>query len=496
MPIRQTSDSLSRCDPNLYSTIYDVRKRTDIQMQEASPTQPVHKDTLEISHDKLKKEALNRLRHTSKFLIFQNSFMRIGKYLFLAVAFPPYLVVYGIPKWIIMEGLPALMTVCMTVAEKIKQKVKKRAEVVSQKIRQTVQTIQQMVQTLIRPIVRLMLDIRQAFHRMRHTTQAVFKRLTESVKAVIKRPGTKIAELAKRLQKGTERIQKWATERTSAVVHQFQEALARIKQIPQMGLAWGNVQFEKIADRAKAVGMKWQVKFHTSQSAARAATEWLSKWLGQAGQKAAGILAPIKHFYVNGLKPIWQEASRFVQAGISRSKDFFSRKRQQALHILQQGQERLKGLTFQQVSDWLTPRSSFTGWLGKLQQAIGKLFTHSLIQLFLKGIFSFCSALLLRFLQLLSFLIKGASKGLQIFFEGKRQLLQLIKKTFQTGKDYVKVGMQIGRKWTKKGTYSFLLFLTMAGIIGLWGIQWLGESLQTLTSNYLFRKRGIQTIEK
>ena len=90
MVIKRSSDSLSRCDPSLYSNIYDVRKHPDVKHTvKATATQPTHRDTIEISRDKLKEEALNRVRHTSRFVIAQHGFMRVGRYLFLAVAFPP-----------------------------------------------------------------------------------------------------------------------------------------------------------------------------------------------------------------------------------------------------------------------------------------------------------------------------------------------------------------------------------------------------------------------
>src|ERR1051325_11606615 len=103
MAIYRPSDSLSRCDPNLYSNIYDIRKHPDVKPSVSAVTAP--KDTIEISREKLKTEALSHLRQPGKYLIAFNSFMRVGKYLFLAIAFPPYLMLYGLPKWIIIEGL-------------------------------------------------------------------------------------------------------------------------------------------------------------------------------------------------------------------------------------------------------------------------------------------------------------------------------------------------------------------------------------------------------
>jgi hypothetical protein len=134
MAIYRASDSLSRCDPNQYSSIYDVRKRPDIKHEPVAATRPIHKDTIEISRDKLKEEALNRLRHTSKYMIAQNSFMRIGKYLFLAVALPPYFVIYGLPKWILVEGIPAIFSMSLWMWKKIQHRTQKQIEVANRKV--------------------------------------------------------------------------------------------------------------------------------------------------------------------------------------------------------------------------------------------------------------------------------------------------------------------------------------------------------------------------
>ena len=57
--INRSSDSLSKCDPGSYSNIYDARKRPDVKNHRVTPSASVQKDTIEISHDKLKKEALS-----------------------------------------------------------------------------------------------------------------------------------------------------------------------------------------------------------------------------------------------------------------------------------------------------------------------------------------------------------------------------------------------------------------------------------------------------
>lgn len=487
MAIRHTSDSLNRCDPNSYSNFYDARKRVEIRQEPVMATQPINKDTLEISRDQLKKEALNRLRHTSKYMIFQTGFMRVGKYLFLAVAFPPYFVIYGMPKWILVRGLPAIMSICVTVAEKVKQKVKKRIEVVQLKVRQAVLSMQQLAQRLIRPIVRLALDIGQAFHRMRQTVQTVVKQFVlqiknrlkkvNQVKSLFKRSAEKMGRLSKRfherIQDSKRVIQEWTTNQ----LNHLKTPLHWISQIPQ----WGGVQLQRLSAPLERVGQKWKGKLNVSRAVAHSGTEWLVKQAEHGKQIVMRGLTPLKRVYQQILLPITRQVFSFLRGQKQQAKKFFEQKRQRALQLLQQGQEKLKRVSYQQVIEWLYSISRFASWPALLQLIIQKVMGNYFSQWLFKGSFKIGTSCLVVVLKGVGLLIKQLSQVTQFFQTGIDKLVRSIHSAISLVAHWVGSGIGIGNKGVKKSVYGSLLFMIMLSIVCAWGFQLLGELMQKLS---------------
>ncbi len=98
-------DSLSRCEPSPMS--YDAIRRPN---ERPNQTMKTSLDTQESTQERLNREMLERLRPDSKTLSHDTfvSVVQVGKYLFLAIMLPPYLLLYGIPKWFMMTAIPEL----------------------------------------------------------------------------------------------------------------------------------------------------------------------------------------------------------------------------------------------------------------------------------------------------------------------------------------------------------------------------------------------------
>lgn len=300
MAINRPSDSMSRCDPSLYSNIYDVRKRSDIKHEPIYATQPTHKDTIEISRDKLKEEALSRLRHTSKYVIIQNSFARIGKYLFIAIAFPPYFILYGLPKWIIVEGLPAILSMYMWVWKKVQQKTKNRFDAGIHKVVQLTQFMQKMAQhVLIQPIIRVILEFRQRILRMRENIHQTFKQIYEKSKKIFNLPGVKVSEGLKRLQIKLAQVRKSLQQQVETVATRVQESFQWIKQSPLLFLGWGQTQIQKFNEQAVSWRNSWKQRIQTSQQMAQRTTNWISKQYKQGLEKFKRTCEPLTSFFAS-----------------------------------------------------------------------------------------------------------------------------------------------------------------------------------------------------
>lgn len=98
-------DSLGKCDnPSmLYDTIRNpnapyVRPQVSLDS----------KDTLESTQQRLNREIFERFRNSGLNLSHESfiAVAQVGKYMFLAIMVPPYLLFYGVPRWLLLNVMP------------------------------------------------------------------------------------------------------------------------------------------------------------------------------------------------------------------------------------------------------------------------------------------------------------------------------------------------------------------------------------------------------
>lgn len=283
-------DSLSRCETNPYS-LYGVRKQGDTKEKVAIATPSIHKDTIEISRDRIKKEALNRLNHTTKYFILQQGFMRVGKYLFLGLTLPPYLLLYGVPKWVLVVALPSLLILTKTLVIKTYKQVQKK---VHQIIEPILQKMQFYGRVLIQPIIRLMLEIRNAFQLIRHNVAAIFYRFSNGMK----KPGRflkkgqekllgffqqKSQKFIKNLNRSFDQARQWMSLPASAyatAVNIFKWIKCAPKQLTEKGRELKS-QFNQIF---KNLSHSLRDNYRRSQKFAEKSIQFLKKYLHQESQ--------------------------------------------------------------------------------------------------------------------------------------------------------------------------------------------------------------------
>ncbi len=490
MSIHRASDSLSRCDPNLYSNMYDVRKRSDIKHEPIQATQPTHKDTIEISRDKLKEEALNRLRHTSKYMIAHNGFMRIGKYLFLAVALPPYLALYGLPKWLLVEGLPSLFSMQVWVWNKIQQKAQKPIDAGKRKIIQVAQFMRNVVvQVLIQPITRLALEIRRRIERMREQTLQFFNRLAESVKSTLTKPFITVAERFKGLQKRLSQLREKTTEQAHTLSTRLQESIQWIKQSPQLLWNWGQAQFQKVLNGS--IGswrIKWNKKFQTSQGLAQKGTEWISTGFTKTWNGVKQPFEPFVSFYRQQVLPQWRKLKETCTQTWQKLREFFQRKHQGAVAFLQKKQEKLKRLSYQNVLDYILSHT----WMGKLpanlQNKLKKWLSHHFTRAAGEKFIKFYSIFAHGFWQFFKYFLNLAALGMKVVLKLFNSLQNYVKIGNQKALAILGVTHQIYQKIVRYTLYYSLLGIIMTSIIVLWGIKYLSNLMNTLTPKLSFRR--------
>jgi hypothetical protein len=487
MAIYRPSDSLSRCDPNLYSSMFDVRKRSDIKQESIAATQPIHKDTIEISRDKLEEEALSRLRHTSECIIAQNSFIRIGKYLFLAIAFPPYFIIYGLPKWVLTEGIPAIFSIYMSVWRKVQHQTQKYIASRTQKIVYMVQFVQRLAQVLIQPIVHLTLEIRQSIRRMREHTLQFFKMTMGRAKSMLKLP-LQFAEGFKRLQKRMTQIREKWSQQVRTLSTRMQEGIQWIKESPQIFLGWGHAQLQRLNQQAVSWRTQWKSHFQNSQQFAQRTTNWVYRQFKNGIEGLKSCFNPFVNVYRHQLQPQWQRLKEICKGKWQQTRDFFHQKHQKALAFLQAKQEKLKQLSSLRFIQYLMSHP----WMGKLplrlQNCLKKFFSHPTFRFICEGgikAYSFVASSLLR----------SASLGLQILSKGTILTLQAcdwlrasVKTTLKKVVYILKIGQGVFRKCALHALYYCLLFVMMALILLMWGGRFLGQCMGALTLRFPFKR--------
>lgn len=156
MSINRSQDSLSRYEVNSFANLLDLNKPA---VRDDVPSLPrtAYRDVLEISKAKLEQDALDSLRHTSKYTVVQRGFMRIGKILFLGVALPPIFLLYKVPKWVAITALPFLFSPIINLWHEIKIIALKQG-VYLVKISETLQNVWQSV---LLPVSQVISHIKQ-----------------------------------------------------------------------------------------------------------------------------------------------------------------------------------------------------------------------------------------------------------------------------------------------------------------------------------------------
>lgn len=110
MPGPVYKESWSRCEPP--SMLYDTIRNPNAPYIPPKPPQINSPDTIESTQQRLNREVFEKFKVNAR--LTHDSFVtvvQVGKYVFMAVMLPPYLCIYGIPKWFFINALPQMFLV-------------------------------------------------------------------------------------------------------------------------------------------------------------------------------------------------------------------------------------------------------------------------------------------------------------------------------------------------------------------------------------------------
>ena len=96
-------DSVSKCE--VYSNPYDTRNLSNEALaNHRKETYLNGRDHLETTRKRLERQTIDRVLSNNRMIII----VQVGKYLFLAIMVPPYILFYGVPKWLFLQGFPLM----------------------------------------------------------------------------------------------------------------------------------------------------------------------------------------------------------------------------------------------------------------------------------------------------------------------------------------------------------------------------------------------------
>ncbi|MCE2984043.1 MAG: hypothetical protein LW832_10835 [Parachlamydia sp.] len=469
MAIRRTSDSLTRCDPGHYTNFYDPHKKVDMRID---TTAAAGKDTLQVTGEKLKQEALNRLRHQSKLVIFQTGFMRIGKIMFLAVAFPPYFLIVGIPKWFLTQVLPSFVNVSSQLLEKILAKVQKKIQTLTQKIAKTFLALQQTVLKLLLPVIQFYSRAQQFFKKLRQTGGEFLKRMKPGLP---KNRGAALKNhLLKHARQLREMTKQWLItpfQLAARLPVLFNEWMGRLPQL-------GSRQVQKAQVKFLNFKLNWNEKIKMAHQFSHSFEKWVGKQFKNLSRASGLALKPVKELclaVLPSLKKLYQHFSNKYK-NLKRN---FEDKKNKFLALLIKAQKKLNGLPTNYFSNLLLHYSKKPLLPLFLQKLLVSIANSAIVCNFLPHLYSYFKRCIALFLQLISKGIEFLSKGLTLFKSYKVQALHLALQAahpLRKGSNFVTRGLQ-------NGCHTFFLSIAMFIILLGWG----GELLAKIT-NHLFRK--------
>lgn len=487
----RTSDSWSRCDPNQYSSLYDVRKRSDIKQEPSAATRPIHKDTIEISRDKLQKEALNSLRHTSKYVIAQNGFMRVGKYLFLAAALPPYFMIYGLPKWILVEGMPALFSFSLWMWKKVRDQTEKQIHSGTRKVIQMAQFVQGVMQVMLQPLVHMALQIRESFRHFRDYSLLLIKKMTAKIKhgAHFPRLNVTLSQRVNDIRYFFSKINKKWSEKKEEISLQVQQGIQWIKQSPQLILNWGQFQFQRFGQHALSLVHQWKNRFEASQQWAQKGTEWTSLQLKTCLKVFKKPFVLISHLYKRYAEPSWEKLKENYKEKWLKVDHFLKRRHRRSLVFLQAQQEKLKRLSSECFLSFIVNHPSMNQLHSALQKSLRKCLLHPITRKVCDGVlksYSFITHILLQFAKIGLHALPLIKSIFTRCWNGIRAIIQLGSNSLNA---VLAVAMRLFQQGALYALYYFLLFLTISLILLIWAFRSLGEYTGYLFSTFSFNIR-------
>ena len=472
---RPLQDNISRCTEETYSNIYQVNDHWDVK--KVSRPSFVCKDTLELAQEQIKKEALESLRQTKKYLIVQNGFMRIGKYVFMGVVFPPYFIVYAIPKWIFMVAMPSLISVIAPIYDAYANRLKNGAKIIVNGMTLVEQSIRNCLNILISPIMRLGLDIKNAMKRFSDRVDIFLNRIINRAKnfslhrfrfksslkeKYLQFP--RLRQIADFMQKGM-----LATAQ-KMIIHPFHISIEAMKN----GVEWFRVRPKQVAvdlfhftlGRAFLFKSELNSRFQMSRKHASDIINLLEFYLKPYASDVKYVLNRVHFVYSKYIYPILaylqqglKSRLRKIGSFLDKKGDLFEQRIEAFLRILKDASNKKR---FHFSFNWLPAR-----FRNRALSFFSHPLNQRLIQVTLKSLHGFLNFLWTIILKTFKAMVRGMTVIMQVIARG----IGFFKKSLGWGLNHLhRFGLSIIRR-SGSGLRKTLVFILVLIYLTIWGFH-------------------------
>lgn len=479
MAIYRSSDSVSRYDhqSEMYSLQNRPKPSKDTLNSVSETLNPSRKDTIEISKERLNEEALSKLGKKETYTVSQNSFMRIGKYLFLAVTLPPYVLVVGIPKWIVLQALPLIFSVLQDGGSKIAEAVKKPFMAVKVKIQQVIHFFREAALIFIRPVLHLLLEVKKGFDVMKKKVLSFF----ESQRLFLRTSVEKMRSILPKFSLATSYFSKiqHSLSKTALLFNQkIQLFFEKLGDLPKAALS----PFQSLRQSWEQKKQRWKESFLsyfkvTRQSAASSTDQIFLNLQGRIDRLKKYFIFFMQFFSRYCFSPFHLFFS-FMMETFGKIGKFFYNKQNELENRLNRFKRCLENF---QTERWLDAFLSirFPVWMKAI---IKRVLNFPFIYSFLHFLIKNSVTGLIRGVDFVTFLIRKIAQGCKGVVALLSHFTRKISVVFLAVLTFVKNKKTNALNLLKKSTYYFLLGLIMSGILLKRGIILLGE----ITNYYVF----------
>lgn len=230
-------DSMSRCEEP--SMLYDtVRNPNSRPIPKKIDLGEISKDTIQSTQHRLNRQMLEKLESMG-FKLPHDSFVavvQVGKYLFLAVMLPPYLALYGIPKWLLLIALPNLFNFAKEGAWRFGQYVQTLSTHLVDLMKGILDQTLGHAMRMSKQFLKKRYDAFQKFnHKIIHRVQNELARLTtkmEEVQNAVKKRISHILEAVKEMvNKAREEVKQKALRPLQEVIGRGSELISQLSNL-------------------------------------------------------------------------------------------------------------------------------------------------------------------------------------------------------------------------------------------------------------------------